>query len=136
MLYADLYKQPFKFLFPDEKDTYRTLMGSFMTIFSVILVLVYAHFKLARLLDYQIYKIQDRFQEGEFTNTDRITAEDGFMIAAGIRSSAASDERDNVPPKEIGQLKFIRNYWTLETFGYDDIATRPCTQSDFDLGDD
>lgn len=64
MLYADLYKQPFKFLLPDEKDTYRTFMGSIMTIVTVIFVMVFAYFKLERLLDYQDYKVQDRFLEG------------------------------------------------------------------------
>ena len=126
MLYADLYKQPFKFLFPDEKDTYRTFMGAIMTIFTVILVMVFAYFKLERLLEYQIYKIQSRFLEGEFTNTDRITAQDGFMIAAGIRNSASSDNKDNKPPQEIGSLKFIRTHWTETTYGTDEIATRPC----------
>lgn len=48
------------------------------------------------------------------------------MIAAGIRNSASSDNKDNKPPQEIGSLKFIRTYWTETTYGNDEIATRPC----------
>ena len=65
-LKLDLYKQPFRLLLPDEKDEYRTFAGALLTVITVIIVLVYAGFKLQTLLDYKDYKVQQKVFDDYF----------------------------------------------------------------------
>ena len=53
----DLYAQPFRLLLPDKKDTYRTFTGALMSILSLVLVSVYAGFKINTLVRFSDYKI-------------------------------------------------------------------------------
>ena len=51
---------------PDEKDEYRTFAGALLTVITVIIVLVYAGFKLQTLLDYKDYKVQQKVFDDYF----------------------------------------------------------------------
>lgn len=50
---------------------YRTLAGALLTIFSVVLVLVYAGYKVGILVSLSDYKIQVRTQERFFEITEK-----------------------------------------------------------------
>ena len=62
-----MYKQPFRLLLPDEKDEYRTFAGAILTIFSIVVVLVYAGFKISTLLSYSEYKVQIKNFDEHYT---------------------------------------------------------------------
>ena len=44
-LFIDLYRRPFLFMMPDKVPSYRTLLGSMLSIFTLVLILSYATFK-------------------------------------------------------------------------------------------
>lgn len=57
MLSLDLYKVPFMFMMPDGKPMYRTLLGSVLSIITVVVLLSYAVYKsivMGNLNDYKI----------------------------------------------------------------------------------
>lgn len=107
-----------------------------LSVMSVIVVLVFASYKINRLLSYTDYKVQSRKHTFHYDNSERIAAEDGLMLAAAIRSSAIEDELYASIPEEIGHLRFYRNYWTQNDFGYKEIKTRPCKVDDFYFADE
>ena len=104
---ADLYKQPFRLLLPDEKDEYRTFAGSILTICTFIVVLIYATIKLQILFGYEDYKVQISEYVNFYAETDRFTHLDGFAVAAGIWTGDG-----DVLPLNVGQLKFYRKQWS------------------------
>ena len=120
----DLYKQPFRLLLPDEKDMYRTLAGALLTIFSVVLVLVYAGYKVGILVSLSDYKIQVRTQERYFDMNERFDQNLGLMIGASIPSWG--NFRTEIPAN-IGALKFYIKKWSpTEDIIFDEVETRPC----------
>lgn len=56
------------------------------------------------------------------------------MIAAGI---TGYDGKQEALPPQIGAVKFYRKTWAENAnIKFDEIPTRPCTDSDFDYGED
>ena len=108
----DLYKQPFRLLLPDEKDTYRTFVGAMLTIFSIILVLVYAGFKVGNLFALDEYKIQVRQKEHLYNEQDKFDYSQGFMVGAAI-PEWGKEKRTDIPA-DIGALKFYKKIWTFK----------------------
>ena len=109
---------------------FKTMAGAIAMVICGSVVIAFGVSQFLILLERTDYRLIDKKYQMELTEEKfQFGTSDGFAIATAFWSAAGP----LVP--EIGQLKFIRNYWTLETFGYDDIATRPCKQSDFDLGD-
>ena len=62
-LNLDIYKQPFTFFMPDEKPMYRTLLGTFLSIFTIVIVLFTGIYKFYLLTKLEQYKIQTTTQE-------------------------------------------------------------------------
>lgn len=46
MLGLDFYRQPFRFIMPDQSDRYRSFIGSIMTLITFALLLLYSGYKL------------------------------------------------------------------------------------------
>ena len=122
-------------LLPDQKNQYRTFIGAMLSVMSIIIVLVFASNKINHLLSYTQYKVQSRHHTFHYDNSERITADHGFMLAAAIRSSATENDQYAKIPEEVGSLRFYRNYWTQTDFGYTEIETRPCKIDDFYFAD-
>ena len=117
---CDLYKQPFRLLLPDEKDSYRTFSGAFLTILSIIGVTVYAAMKLTIMFSHADYKVQIRDFDSVFTSKERFTADQGFALAAGLIQISSNTDSDNFLeiPDDIGALRFYRKLITEETGGF------------------
>ena len=57
MLRFDLYKQPFRLLLPDGKNEYRTCTGALMSISTLLVVLLYASYKITILISNESYLV-------------------------------------------------------------------------------
>ena len=84
ILMFDLYEKPFNFLMPDHRDRYRTILGSFLSILTFVLVLAYAGYKFGNLVSYKDYKLMKFEQENFYSMREPFTSEHGFMLAAGV----------------------------------------------------
>ena len=60
IMFIDLYRRPFLFMFSDDYDKYRTFWGGCFSIVTVILVLTYASFKYVQMTDLQNYQLLDQ----------------------------------------------------------------------------
>lgn len=56
-LFLDLYRRPFMFLLPDKMPMYRSLLGSVLSILTVVAIISYATYKLIQLEGLEDYKI-------------------------------------------------------------------------------
>lgn len=104
---------------------YRTLAGALLTIFSVVLVLVYAGYKVGILVSLSDYKIQVRTQERFFEITEKFDQSLGLMIGASIPSWG--NFRTEIPTS-IGALKFYVKKWSPAEgdIVFEEVETRPC----------
>ena len=55
VLMLDSYKRPFSLLMPENTDRYRTFVGAFFTIVTLLVVLSYASYKFNDLLNQSDY---------------------------------------------------------------------------------
>ena len=60
MLSFDIYNSPVKLRTPDQRDAYRTLLGSIFGILTFCLCMTYAGLKLQSLISLDDYKIIER----------------------------------------------------------------------------
>lgn len=60
MLNFDLYREPFNLVLPDGKTQYRTLLGSILSIITIVVVMSYGSIKMASMVNYSDYKVQVR----------------------------------------------------------------------------
>ena len=71
LLYLDFYPRPFHFLMPDEASRYRSLLGSVLSVCTVLAIGSYASFKLNRLvnlIDYSVNIVnEDHYYDSDFT---------------------------------------------------------------------
>ena len=74
----DLYRRPFEFLMPDHMPAYRTFIGSFLSLLTVIILVFYSAYKgvqLTNMLDYTVNKAtHEYFYPSDF----RFSQIDGF----------------------------------------------------------
>ena len=102
-LFIDLYRRPFLFLLPDKVPSYRTLLGSVLTVFTVLLISGYAFYKFIRLEALKDYKINNATHEQFYDSSFSFSQIDGFQIAAAV-TRYNSDVSDIEDP-EIGVVK-------------------------------
>ena len=63
---------------PDEEHTYRTFCGSILSIFTVIIIMLYASYKMAIMFSFADYKVQLRDLEDYFEEMDVFGSKEGF----------------------------------------------------------
>ena len=80
----DLYEKPFNFLMPDHRDRYRTILGSFLSIITLVLLLGYGGYKFSNLLEYEDFKLMKFEQENFYAMRETFGSKNGFMLAAGV----------------------------------------------------
>ena len=122
-------------MMPDHRDRYRTMLGSFLTIITFILVLGYGSYKITDLTDYKDFTLFRFEKENYYDFRDALSSKEGLMIAAGITSF--TDDQNAIEDPSIGTIKLITKSWDIESIGskgalkFTEIPTRPCTQEDF-----
>ena len=57
MLGLDFYHRPVRVLLPGNKDFYRTLLGSVLSIFTAVVILTYTGYKVTQLASNEEYKV-------------------------------------------------------------------------------
>ena len=135
-LVFDLYRRPFRLFLPDEQAMYRTLCGAGLSIFTMILMISYASWKLLTMFSRLDYKVQVHDQENFYSYTQEFSVQDGFMIAAAV--TAYDGNQDDITDETIGRLKFVRKTWDGEDsvdgeLKFVEIETVQCDQ-DYLLG--
>ena len=99
----DMYRQPFQFLMPDHDSAYRSVVGTILSILTLILVISYSTYKLIDLTQLNNYKIQEEKLEKYFQHNEPFTQAQGFQVAAAITSYDGSSE--SIEDEEIGTIK-------------------------------
>ena len=128
----DLYQQPFMFLLPDERDKYRTFLGSLLSLATFITITVFAAYKLADHYadkDYNILVHEKKFfydEDEEFSfNSNK------FMFGAAV--TAFDGKGEDITDPEIGEVKFYRKQWGDDIPGllFEEMETVPCMKTDY-----
>ena len=135
MLGFDLYKQPFRLLLPDGKNEYRTFVGATLSLFTIVIVLIYGSFKIQQLVDLEDYKVQLREEDDAFKDNEKFGFDDGFAVAAGIVSADdyEGDTKVKDVPPEIGAFGFyIKHFNQEDGLFWTKVPSRYCTEKDFD----
>ena len=94
---------------PDHRDRYRTLLGAFLSLITLVLVTMYAGYKFNDLMHYNDYKLMKVDQENYYDMRDHFGSSDGFLLAAGVTDYSSSQEPVEDP--EIGTIKLIKKTW-------------------------
>ena len=110
VLVFDIYKEPFYFLMSDGVEGYRTLLGSCLSIWTFVVLLLYAMYKIIALAEYEDYQINKRTLENFFPIDQTITStEHKFWIAAGV--TAFDGQSEVIEDPAIGTIKFYMKVW-------------------------
>ena len=80
----DLYRQPYKLLLPDGKNEYRTFGGSILSLCTILAVVGFAVIRIIAVASRADHKVQSQKEENYFADTDVLSENDGFLIAAAI----------------------------------------------------
>ena len=120
-----LYRQPFNFLLPDKKDSYRTFLGSLLSLLTVFLLIGFATYKLIAISTNSDYKIQVHDQKFFYDASDEFTFQDHeFMIGAAITAYDGSSE--DITDPEIGEVKFYMKKFGDEPIQFVELPSVPC----------
>ena len=120
---------------PDHRNQYRTILGSFLSIVTFMLVLGYAGYKFTDLVEFNDYKLMKVEQENYYGMRDPFGSKHGFMIAASV--SRYDGDTEPIEDDEIGTVKLIKKTWDADDINsggaltFKEIPTRPCTYEDF-----
>ena len=131
-LNLDIYRTPFLFKLPDNKERYRTFLGAILSVLTIIAVLAYGGYKFLVLFDYADYKVQAAVSENFYDLMDSFESPKGFNIAAGVTRYDSTAEVVEDP--DYGTVKFYLKSYGLGEPGiaFDELPTRMCEPaSDF-----
>ena len=131
-----MYRRPFLFVLPDSKVGYRSLIGSVLSLFTVIIIFGYAFYKLGTLNSLEDYKINFATHEQFYDSSFSFSQIDGFQIAAAVTSY--DGVVDSIEDPEIGVLRFYLKQWGVNGkpgITFLEVASRPCTEADFNWDD-
>ena len=104
-LNLDLFRQPFNFLLPDQKDRYRTFLGALLSLITLMGLVAYSVVRLTALATNSDYKIQVQNKNYFYEDSDVFGFEThGFNVAAAI-TGYDGNPLDITDP-EVGQIKF------------------------------
>ena len=114
---------------PDNQPSYRTFSGSILSVFTLILVLFYAGWKLVTMFSQEDYKVQVNEQTNFYDYKQTFGIEDGFNFAAALTAYDGSSE--DITDLSVGRMKFVTKNWDsedpkMETFA--DLESEPCDQ--------
>jgi len=104
-LNLDLFRQPFRFLLPDQQDRYRTFLGALLSLITLMGLVAFSVVRLTALTTNSDYKIQVQNKKYFYEDSDVFSFEThGFNVAAAI-TGYDGNPLDITDP-EVGQIKF------------------------------
>ena len=119
-LMIDAYGRPFEFILPNGARRYKTLVGSILTVITVIVAFLYTVYKFQLMNDRDQVNISYTSEEGYFDSNESILSPSSdFNIAFGIFKHGKLDERLQTNFSEYGELI------VYETKNTDGENTRP-----------
>ena len=81
----DKFGKPFSFVLPNGAKEYKSLIGSILTLMTVITVCFYGIYKWQLLIEKEETSFSTRIDEGYFNNFNHTFSQDnGFNIALGL----------------------------------------------------
>ena len=88
-LIIDQFAKPFEFMLPNGSKKYRSLLGSVLTLVTVIIVALYSIYKWQVLIDRDEYTLSQITEENYFneTRTSKMDRSTDFNLAFGIYSN-------------------------------------------------
>lgn len=135
ILSVDVFGQPIKWLLPGNKAVQKSLQGALCTIFIYGLLTTYALNRVGALINRDDYNILQEDQNYFFPETYRVSAKDGFRVAAAV--TAYGDYTDNEDPS-IGTLEFYLKSWLDDgsPLKFRKLKTRQCNLEEFSFQSD
>ena len=121
-LRLDMYRQNFQFLMPDHEATYRSCIGTVLSILTLILVFSYSTYKFIDLIELNDYKIQEEKREKYYEHNVPFTQEQGFQVAACVTSYDGNSE--SIEDPEIGTVKMYIKWFGEDALGFREIKTK------------
>ena len=105
---------------------------NYCSLICVVVMLIYAGYKLATLIQRSEYNIIQQLYEFKFNKNDKFGEDDGFAIAGAITDFDGSP--DSIEDPTIGTTEFYVKYWDEASDGakFKKLNHRLCTNSDFD----
>ena len=110
-----------------------------MSTMTIIMLLIYGGYKMVQLTTFDDYKTQIRVEEHYFNPDHKFSMSDQqFQVAAAI--TAYDGDPEPIEDPSYGTLVFKKKQWNYQDepfveFGFADLKSRPCTESDFNWGD-
>ena len=133
----DKFGQPFRFVLPNGAKEYKSLIGSIMTLITVITVCLYGIYKLQLLIDKEETSFSTRIDEGYFINKNiTIDKAYGFNIAVGLYENL--DRTKIYNDETYGKLHVYNSEVTMDSEGKsmvnkNEVSLRNCTAIDIPL---
>lgn len=122
---------------PDENEKYRSYLGVFLSIFTLILVISYGGFKFTALLNQQNYRLQEAVETDFYTTEETFSFNEGLQFAAALTTFGGTVEEED---EEIATLKFLIKYWSdqdeTDAVQWVEVPTKICKEQDFNDVDD
>ena len=115
---------------PDHRETYRTFIGSLLSIFTMVLLLCYGGYKIADLVSYKGYRLIVANEENFYAVDEVFGFEQGFNIAAGVTS--LDGKNDWIEDETIATVKIYLKSWDVydqdkPPIEFRPMKTKPCT---------
>ena len=132
MVVLDQFGSKFEFKLPDSKTVFQTLPGAICSIICIVVMLVYAGYKLSTLVERSEYSLIQELYEFQYDDTFKFGQDDGFAIAASI-TDFDSSRTEAIEDPTVGTIQFYMKYWSVEqsTLGFKKIKSRSCNEADF-----
>ena len=141
-LKIDLYRQPFRLRLPDNSDYYKTMLGSILSIITIVSLLTYTAVQLQVMYAREDYVVQLRDELDYFSPEDSFGREQGFFVAFGL---ASLDSMHVELDPSIGEIHFYQRKYDVKgamiasvlgdkpfnITSYKRLDEKPCKPSDF-----
>lgn len=121
-------------MLPDHMPMYRSLLGSVLSLTTVIIIAFYAVFKFAILVNRQDFNIKQYTRENFYDSSFSFSQIDGFQVAAAVTSFDGNPNPIEDPT--YGTVKIYMKQWGVENkpgVFFTGVAMRDCQPSDFNF---
>ena len=124
---------------PDETNKFRTLIGATLSLLTLLVLLLFASYKLISLISLDEYKVQVRDMDDYYSSTANFTSKDGLAIAAAVLN-LSTDQPQTIDPS-IGELKIYLKTWGTGADSdvnvrFSEVETKTCEEGDLNNVED
>ena len=116
---------------PDDRKYFKSLPGAIATVFTVVVLVGYAGYKMSQFVarsNYQILKEYTDYAIGQDFKFS--TTQDGFRVAAGITSYTSEPA---IEDPTIGEISFRLRWWDEKEAGTTILPASFCDSDQFNF---